>query len=308
MFDFLILVNAEREKMSKRYKGILCILAAAFCFAIMNASVRASGELPAMQKAFFRNIVALVCAYAVLKKSGTPVRWKKENFWLLFIRAAAGTIGVICNFYAVDHLVLSDATMLNKMSPFFAILFSFLLLKENLKIYQVVAVLGSFIGSLFIIKPTFSNMDLIPSLIGLVGGLGAGVAYTMVRKLGMKGENGEKGPLIVLFFSAFSCLVTLPYLLFFYQPMTWQQLLFLLLAGIAGAGGQFAITAAYTYAPARDISVYDYTQVIFSAVLGFFLFHQLPDHYSVIGYVLICGMGVYMFRMTRRAVKNGQEG
>ena len=56
MFDFLILVNAEREKMSKRYKGILCILAAAFCFAIMNASVRASGELPAMQKAFFRNI------------------------------------------------------------------------------------------------------------------------------------------------------------------------------------------------------------------------------------------------------------
>ena len=172
MFDFLILVNAEREKMSKRYKGILCILAAAFCFAIMNASVRASGELPAMQKAFFRNIVALVCAYAVLKKSGTPVRWKKENFWLLFIRAAAGTIGVICNFYAVDHLVLSDATMLNKMSPFFAILFSFLLLKENLKIYQVVAVLGSFIGSLFIIKPTFSNMDLIPSLIGLVGGLG----------------------------------------------------------------------------------------------------------------------------------------
>ena len=124
----------------------------------------------------------------------------------------------------------------------------------------------------------------------------------------MKGENGEKGPLIVLFFSAFSCLVTLPYLLFFYQPMTWQQLLFLLLAGIAGAGGQFAITAAYTYAPARDISVYDYTQVIFSAVLGFFLFHQLPDHYSVIGYVLICGMGVYMFWMTRRAVKNGQEG
>ena len=213
--------------MSKRYKGILCILAAAFCFAIMNACVRASGDLPAMQKAFFRNIVALVFAYAVLKKSGTPVRWKKDNFWLLFTRAAAGTIGVICNFYAVDHLVLSDATMLNKMSPFFAILFSFLLLKENLKLYQIVAVLGSFVGSLFIIKPTFSNMDLVPSLIGLVGGLGAGVAYTMVRKLGMKGENGEKGPLIVLFFSAFSCLVTLPYLLFFYQPMEAKQLLFL---------------------------------------------------------------------------------
>ena len=89
--------------------------------------------------------------------------------------------------------------------------------------------------------------------------------------------------------------------------MEAKQLLFLLLAGAAGAGGQFAITAAYTYAPAREISVYDYTQVIFSAILGFFLFGQLPDRYSVIGYILICGMGVYMFLMTRRAVKNGQE-
>ena len=111
-----------------------------------------------------------------------------------------------------------------------------------------------------------------------------------------------------LFFSAFSCLVTLPYLLLFYHPMDWQQILFLLLAGVAGAGGQFAITAAYTYAPARDISVYDYTQVIFSAILGFFLFQQLPDRYSVLGYVLICGMGVYMFLMTRRSVKQEQMG
>lgn len=293
--------------MSKQYKGILCVLTAAFFFAIMNSCVRAAGDLPAVQKAFFRNIVALFCAYIALKRSGTPVRWKKENFWMLFTRAAAGTIGVICNFYAVDHLVLSDATMLNKMSPFFAILFSFLLLKENLKLYQIIAVIGSFIGSLFIIKPTFANMDLIPSLIGLVGGLGAGIAYTMVRKLGMKGENGEKGPLIVLFFSGFSCLVTLPYLLFFYYPMELQQLLFLLLAGVAGAGGQFAITAAYTYAPAREISVYDYTQVIFSALLGFFLFGQLPDRYSIFGYILICGMGIYMFLMTRREVKHNQH-
>lgn len=294
--------------MSKRYRGILCILTAAFCFAIMNACVRAAGDLPAMQKAFFRNIVALVCAYLVLKRSGTPVRWKKENFWLLFVRAAAGTVGVVCNFYAIDHLVLSDATMLNKMSPFFAILFSFLLLKENLKLYQVIAVVGSFVGSLFIIKPTFSNMDLGASLVGLLGGLGAGVAYTMVHKLGTKGDRGEKSPLIVLFFSAFSCLVTLPYLILFYHPMDGQQILFLLLAGVAGAGGQFAITAAYTYAPARDISVYDYTQVIFSAILGFFLFQQLPDRYSVLGYVLICGMGVYMFLMTRRSVKQEQMG
>ncbi len=289
--------------MSKRYKGILCILASAFCFAIMNACVRGAGELPAMQKAFFRNAVAFVCAFLLLKKTHTPIRWKKENFWLLFARAAAGTVGVICNFYAVDNLVLADATMLNKMSPFFSIIFSYFILNEKLKLYQIVAVIGSFIGSLFIIKPTFANMALVPSIVGLIGGLGAGIAYTMVRKIGMKGENGEKGPVIVLFFSGFSCLATLPFIVFFGEPMTLRQVLILLMAGISGAGGQFAVTAAYTYAPAREISVYDYSQVLFSTVIGYFLFQQIPDRYSIIGYVLICGMGIYMFYMTRRQIK-----
>ena len=109
-----------------------------------------------------------------------------------------GTAGILCNFYAVDHLVLADASMLNKMSPFFAVLFSCLILKEKVTVPQGVIVAGAFIGSMFVVKPTFSNMDLIPSIIGLCGGIGAGAAYTMVRKLG---ENGEKGPFIVFFFS-----------------------------------------------------------------------------------------------------------
>ena len=77
--------------------------------------------------------------------------------------------------------------------------------------------------------------------------------------------------------------------------MTIMQFVYLLLAGISAAVGQFAVTAAYCYAPAKEISVYDYSQVIFSAILGFFLFGQIPDRYSVIGYVLICGMAIFMF-------------
>ena len=203
----------------------------------------------------------------------------------------------MCNFYAVDHLVLSDASMLNKMSPFFVILFSFLILKEKLTPIQVTAVCGAFIGSLFIIKPTFLNMNLMPSLIGLCGGLCAGIAYTMVRVLG---QRGQKGVSVVLFFSGFSCLVTLPYLLLNYHTMTMWQGIVLLGAGVAAAGGQFAITAAYYHAPAREISVYDYSQIIFSAIIGFLLFHQIPDRFSVLGYVIIIGMAVWMFFYNQR--------
>lgn len=259
--------------------------------------VRMAGDLPSIQKSFFRNFVAAIFACIILLKNRIPFRCQKKNLLYMILRAGFGTIGILCNFYAVDHLVLSDASMLNKMSPFFAVLFSFLILKEKVSPTQAVLVVGAFLGSMFVVKPTFANMDIVPSIIGLAGGICAGAAYTMVRKLG---ENGEKGPFIVFFFSCFSCLVTLPWLVFDYHPMTGMQILILLLAGLSAAGGQFSITAAYCFAPAREISVYDYSQIIFSAILGFLVFGQLPDVLSWIGYGIICMMAVLMFLYNKR--------
>lgn len=282
---------------NKRYKGIIYIVCSAFCFALMNVFVRAAGDLPSIQKSFFRNVVALVFALVMMKKSRIPFRCRKENLKYLLIRSACGTVGILCNYYAIDRLVLSDASMLNKMSPFFAVLCSYFVLKEKVDIPQGLCVAGAFLGSLLVIKPTFSNMALVPSLAGLVGGLGAGIAYTYVRKATL---HGEKGALIVCFFSGFSCLATLPFLIFGYHHMTAEQLLMLLGAGLAAAGGQFTITAAYSYAPAREISVYDYSQVIFAAGLGFAVFGQIPDALSWLGYAVICTMAAVMFLYNNR--------
>ena len=286
--------------MNQRTKGIICIILSAFCFALMSCCVRLAGDLPSIQKSFFRNLVAALFALILLIqdiRAGKDISINRRQLPFLLLRSIFGTIGILCNFYAVDHLVLSDASMLNKMSPFFAILCSYFVLKETITPVQGGAVLFAFIGALFIIKPTLSNMDLFPSMIGLLGGLGAGTAYTMVRRLGQTGINKT---VIVLFFSSFSCLVTLPFLIFDYHPMSGLQIAALIGAGLAAAGGQFSVTNAYCFAPAREISVYDYTQVIFSALLGFFLFGQVPDLLSLVGYVLICGTGIGMFLYNRR--------
>ena len=273
--------------------GIICIILSAFCFALMAAFVRLSGDLPTIQKTFFRNFVALFFALFILKKNHIPFRTAhKSNRPIIFLRAFAGTIGMLFNFYAIDHMVLSDASMLNKMSPFFVIIFSFIFLKERLTPFQAITVVCAFIGSLFIIKPNFSNVEFFPALIGFLGGLGAGLAYTCVRYLG---SHGEKGAYIVAYFSTFSCILCLPFMIIDFHPMTISQLLCLLGAGAAAAGGQFSITAAYTYAPAREISVYDYSQLIFSTTLGFFLFGDIPDHWSFFGYGVIILMAVLVF-------------
>jgi len=216
---------------------------------------------------------------------------EKSWGWLV-LRAGFGTIGILCNFYAIDHLVLSDASMLNKMSPFFTILFSWILLKEKLSPAQAGAVLTAFLGSLLIIKPSLDFTDFRASLTGLMGGICAGAAYAVVRILGQKGVNKN---FIVLFFSGFSCLVTLPWLIFDFHPMTLKQILILIGAGTAAAGGQFSITAAYCYAPAKEISVYDYSQIIFATSLGFLFFKEIPDLYSFIGYAIIIFAAVAMF-------------
>ena len=207
----------------KKYLGIIYIILSAFCFAFMFAFVRLAGDLPTMQKTFFRNFVALWFAVGVLIKNKIPFRVEgRNNKTALFVRALAGTLGMIGNFYAIDKLKLSDASMLNKMSPFFAVVFSIIILKERLKLFQLLTLMGAFGGALFIIKPSFANADLFPAVVGFLGGMGAGLAYSCVRYLG---KNGVQGAVIVAFFSGFSCVFTLPFMIVGFEPMSWKQIL-----------------------------------------------------------------------------------
>lgn len=278
-------------------RGMLLIIMSAFCFACMNVCVRLAGDLPSPQKSFFRNLVAAIFAAVIIYKDHIRLNVDKSQWAALAARCICGTVGILCNFYAIDHLLVADASILNKLSPFFAILFSFLLLKEKIKPVQAACVCLAFIGCLFIVKPGFQNAALVPALIGVCGGLGAGIAYTMVRVLG---THGVKGPVIVFYFSLFSCLSVTPWLILDYAPMSPRQLGTLLMAGLFAAGGQFTITAAYTYAPARKISIFDYSQIIFATVLGFLLFGEIPDRYSFVGYTLIILASLFMFLYNRR--------
>ena len=289
-------------KQENYIKGMTMIIMSAFFFACMNVSVRLAGDLPSVQKSFFRNLVAAFFAVIILAKNHVVPKVQKAYWGPVIMRCTFGTLGILCNYYAIDHLLVADASILNKLSPFFAIIFSFLILKEKITPVQGACVFLAFIGCLFVVKPGFQNTALIPALIGVCGGLGAGIAYTMVRVLG---THGIKGPIIVFYFSVCSCLFVLPYLIFNYVPMTVTQLGTLLMAGLFAAGGQFTITAAYSYAPAGKISIFDYSQIIFATLLGFFLFGEIPDKYSFIGYglIILASLGMFVYNM-RAAKKN----
>ncbi len=273
--------------MSNRTKGIICILFAALGFSLMTFFVRISGDLPTMEKAFFRNAVAVVVSTILLIRSGEGFKIHEGCGRDIFFRCLFGTSGLIANFYAIDRLNIADANMLNKLSPFFAILISIPILQEKPKFRDILAVAAAFSGAMLIVRPSGSNVQLMPALIGLYGGFGAGTAYVFVRRLGKK---GERTPVIVLCFSVFSCLVTIPFIIKDYVPMKPWQLLCLLMAGLSATLGQFGITNAYKFAPAKEISVFDYTQVIFAAILGILFLGEVPTVMSVVGYLIIIGV------------------
>lgn len=282
---------------NNKNRGIICIILSAFSFACMNLFVKLAGDIPSFEKSFFRNIIALIFAVSIIIKKKEKLDINKKTIFPLIMRSTGGTIGILCNFYAIDHLVIADASMLNKLSPFFVLIFSFIILKEKVKLYQWICIIVAFLGSLFVIKPSANIFHNPASLVGILGGIGAGFAYSFVR---IAGQRGVKGPVIVAFFSAFSSIVTLPLMIMSYEPLHANNVMFLLLAGLAATGGQFGITAAYTYAPAREVSIYDYSQIIFATLLGVIFLSEVPDVYSFIGYAVIIAASLAMFILNNR--------
>ena len=288
-----------KSRALKRGIGILFVLGAALCFALMNLFVNLAGDLPLMQKVFFRNCITLVVVAVILcfQKQKFRIHNKGCILWL-FLRAALGYLGVVLNFYAIDHIgSISDASILNKLSPFFAVFFSIFLVREKPKIPEIIFLLLALAGAMLVVKPTFS-VKALPAVSGFCSGICAGFAYTCVRILTKKGERGN---MIVFFFAAFSTVISLPFVIAFYKPMRTIQLIYLLLAGAAATGGQFCITAAYAHAPAKEIAVFDYAQVLFAAIFGYFFLSQIPDILSFIGYgvIIAAAVGNAVYRLEK---------
>ena len=273
----------------------------------MALFINLAGEMPVFMKAFFRNLVAIVMSYVMLARSPEKFRIKKGSMPGLLMRASFGTIGILANFYAISNTNMSDAMMLNKLSPFFALLTSMIILKEAADGFQWAAILTALVGAVFVVKPSFlfgnlgvNGSDVFPLVIALIGGICAGIAYAFLRKVTV---NGERPIIVVAFFSTFSCIILIPFIVFTYQPITPLQLFDCAMTGVAACFGQIFISSAYAACPAKEISIYDYSTVIFTALLGFLVLGEVPDWLSIAGYAIIIGASVLNYLYNNNYLK-----
>ena len=286
------------EKQGNIKKGIFYILMSALGFSLMNFFVVKAGDLPTFQKALFRNGGEMIVSLFLFVKSGDTPDTKPSDLGILLMRAILGSIGLFSNFYALDHLLLSDASILNQLAPFFTLILSAIFLKEKTNWKQFLFVVLAFVGMLFVVRPEMHfSESMIASVVGVIGGFGAGAAYTCVRALGKRGMPSSE---IVFGFSFVSTLIAIPFVIIKHAPMSPIQVVYLVLASIGATVGQFGITLAYKEAPSKEISIFDYFTVVFSALWGLLFLGQIPYWTSVIGYGVIFMSACLMFLYNKK--------
>lgn len=283
-------------------KGIILILLMAFCFSLTSVFIKGVHGIPQGEKVFYRNIMVFVTSIVIILKTKSPLLGMKGNRLALVGRGAFGTLGAIASYYAITHMILPNAVILSNLCPFFIIIFSAIFLREKLKPIQVIAILIAFSGMFFIINPG-GKMSIIPAIIGVLGAIFAGLSYVLVRHLGHK----EKPETIIFFMALTSLAFTVPSMMISYVPLTVHDMWCLFGAGCAYSAAEVLGVLAYKCSPAREISVFSYSDAIFSAAFSFLIWGQLPHPIQYIGYVLIVLGAVVIYFYNNKTVKNDDE-
>lgn len=266
--------------------------------ALMGAMVKLVGtEISSFEKLFFRNFIGVIILLLTLK--GEKINYfgsSKKSRLFLFFRCALGLTGAALYFYSIDKLYLADSALLNKLSPFFVTIFATLFLKEKLEKHQIPVLVIVFLGSLLVIKPKFS-FEMLPALAGFISAIFAGGAYTILRYL----RTMEKPSTLVFWFSVFSMLGMIPPMLIkgFVVP-NFIEFIFLILTGVFATIGQLGLAYAYRYALAGEVSIYQYLSIIFSVIIGFIFWKEIPDLLSVIGGIIILGAALFNYYVSNR--------
>lgn len=269
--------------MSNKQKAILLMLFSTFSFSVMQLIVKlTSGIFPTMEQVLLRNLITLFIGAFLVVKNRDRFFGKRENWPALLGRSVFGYIGVVGYFYATSNMNVADASLLHRSSPFFVILFSAIFLKNRLKRVQIFTLLLAFAGSVLVINPTF-NVNIIPALVGVISAAGAGGAYVLINYLKGKESNAT----IIFCFSLLSCLLSLVLGVSDFVMPHGTQWLMLLGIGVFAGIGQITLTQAYKMTDPGEVSIINYSGILFSAMLGFVFLQELLSLRTVLGIALI---------------------
>lgn len=245
-------------------------------------------DVPTAQMVFLRSILSLALLLPWLMRKGIS-RLYTRRIGLHIARGVLGVTAMMCVFYSWGNLPLAQASLLKQTSPLFISIIAFLWLRERLGRKTILAIISGFIGVALIIDPGAENAHFnIVIFVALAGAMLAGAAKVVVRKMSTTETPGR----IVFYFSLVGTLASAVPASWVWVSLNWFQLAAIIGIAALSTTAQFAITKAFSYAPAGQIGFYTYTSVAFAALFGWLIWHEVLGWQTILGILVIVVAGV----------------
>lgn len=265
--------------------GMRYMILSAFGFSLMAVCVKlASGQgMPVLEIVAARALVSLVLSYIDVRRKGISLLGHKKR--LLLSRGTVGALALMCVYYAITHLPLAEATVLQYLHPMFTAVLALIFLKERIQTSTMLSIIFSFIGLLLVARPDIlfgvskNDFSLLAISAAVLGAFGSAVAYVLVRKL----NETEDASVIIFYFPMVALPISLSLLgSDFVMPTGWTWLT-LLLVGVFTQIGQIGLTKAMKTETASKATAFSYLQVVFAVLLGWIMFGEIPGLWVSLG-------------------------
>lgn len=277
------------------------MIAGAFFFSVMSLGVKLAGQrVPSQEIVLVRGVLTVLLSYGLLRRAGVPIWGNRPG--VLLLRGLLGFAALSCFYYALVHLPLADATVLQYTNPVWTVLLAAWLLGERTRRGEIALVLASLLGVVLIARPSAlfggaaARLDLFAVGVALAGAVFSAAAYVTVRNLGR-----TEHPLVIVFYFT---LVTVPASLpavaleaVWPTPMEWAVLLGI---GLSAQAGQVYLTRGLQLEPAGRATAVAYLQVVFAGLWGLMVFGERPDAWAIGGALVILGSTLALSRARKR--------
>ena len=282
---------ATGDAVQNRLLGIALRIGATTSFGFMAAMIKLGHEagIALAELVFYRFAFGLPPLLVWIALTGNFGAWRTRRPAAHLLRGLLGMANLILGFSALFYLPLAEATTISFVAPLFAVMLSALILGERVGRYRWSAVAIGFVGVLIVMQPSGDKLPLIGLLLALFAALGVAAVTIAIREIG----RTESAPTTVLWFTAFSILLSGLFMPFFAQPHDWREWGILLALGLLGGLGQLLMTSSLRFAPVPVVVPFDYVQLLWAVLLGWLIWNTHPEVSSWVGAAIIVASGLF---------------
>ena len=294
--------------MNNNIKAILLTVSGSFFAVLMESLIRsAQYDSNVYTIGFLRFLFGLIIILPYLiKKKFIP--YKTKNFKFYFIRGLFNLPMMILGFGALVYVPFEQFKALHFLSPIIVVLLSFIIFREKIYMYRILALVIGFIGMLIIVRPGIVDFN-----IGTIMILISLTFWSLIIIVSKFVSKDDSPITMVTYQYTLMTIFALPLAIYFWQMPSLQSLIFVFIGAISGTILHLSLALSYKYAELSVTQPVWFSGLIFGSAFGFFVFNETPDVWTWIGGIVVFSSVLLItynerskdFKKTKNIVING---